>query len=140
MLRRCANTPEPGPRRDVFMATTKDSAPPPTRTTRHHRVDYEFLGLLNLDFGIDFYSLNKAFMGVPPAPKKQAISLCEWALHSAKGDVEEAGRALRAWAKKNRTGTYDRRLVEAPEITYEGNAHERGVTGGGFLVGEGEYV
>jgi len=36
------------------------------RSTRHHRVDHEFLGLLEEDFGIDFYSLNKAFMGVPP--------------------------------------------------------------------------
>jgi hypothetical protein len=36
-------------------------------------VDYEFLGLLNEDFGIDFYSLNQAFIGVPAAPKKQAI-------------------------------------------------------------------
>src|SRR5215216_7937763 len=86
------------------------------RSTREHRVDYEFLGLLNEDFGIDFYSLNQAFMGVPPAPKRQAISLCEWAMKAARGDVEEAGRALRAWAKKNGKGLCDKRFVEAPEI------------------------
>jgi len=87
-------------------------------------VDYEFLGLLNEDFGIDLFSLNRAFMGVPPAPKKQAISLCEWAVRSAKGDVDEAGKALRAWAKKNGKGQYDRRLVEAPPLTWEQTEHE----------------
>ena len=97
------------------------------RFTRHHRVDYEFLGLLNEDFGIDFYSLNQAFMGVPAAPKKQAISLCEWAIRTAKGDVGEAGRALRAWAKKNDKGLYDKRLIEAPEITHEDNEHLRSI-------------
>ncbi len=97
------------------------------QSTRHHRADYEFLGLLNEDFGIDFYSLNRAFMGVPAAPKKQAISLCEWALRDAGGDVEEAGKALRAWAKKHGRGQYDRRLVEAPEITYEDNDHLRSI-------------
>ncbi len=97
------------------------------RSTRHHRVDYEFLGLLNEDFGIDFYSLNSAFMGVPPAPKRQAISLCEWAIKSAKGDTDEAGRALRAWATKNGKGLYNKHLIEAPEITYEDNEHIRSV-------------
>jgi hypothetical protein len=104
---------------------------PPTpvldRSTRHHRVDYEFLGLLNEDFGIDYYSLNQAFMGVPPAPKKQAIALSEWAIKAAEGDVEEAGKALRAWAKKNGKGRYDKRLVEAPEITHEHNDHLRSI-------------
>ena len=95
------------------------------RSTREYRVDHEFLGLLNEDFGIDFFSLNRAFMGVPPAPKRQAIAVCEWAIRAAKGDAEEAGRALRAWAKKNGTGQYDRRLLEAPEITYEQSTHER---------------
>ena len=96
-------------------------------STRHHRVDYEFLGLLNEDFGIDFYSLNQAFMGVPASPKRQAISLCEWAIRAAKGDVEEAGRALRAWAKKNGKGLYNKHLIEAPEVTYEANEHLRSV-------------
>ena len=97
------------------------------RSTRQIRCDHVFLGLLNQDFAIDFYSLNSAFMGIPPAPKKQAISLCEWAIRVAKGDVEEAGKALRAWAKKNGKGLYDRRLVEAPETTYEENDRLRSV-------------
>lgn len=100
---------------------------PTTPTTRHHRVDYEFLGLLNEDFSIDFFSLNQAFIGVPSAPKKQAIALCEWAIRVASGDVEEAGKLLRAWAKKNGHGQYDRRLLEAPEFTYEHNDHLRSI-------------
>jgi hypothetical protein len=111
----------------VIDTTIAQPAHPSTRTTRHHRVDHEFLGLLNEDFGIDFYSLNQAFMGVPAAPKRQAISLCEWAIRSAKGDIEEAGKALRAWAKKNGKGQYDRRLVEGPELTYEHNDHLRSI-------------
>jgi hypothetical protein len=98
-----------------------------THSTREHRVDEDFLALLEEDFGIDLYSLYKAFMGVPPASKKQAISLCEWATRSAKGDVEEAGKALRAWAKKHGKGTYDRRLTDAPEITYEYNDYLRSI-------------
>ena len=97
------------------------------RTTRHHRANYEFLGLLNEDFGIDFYSLNQAFMGVPAAPKKQAISLCEWAIRAAKGDADEAGRTLRAWAKKHCKGLYARELVATPETTYEHNEHLRSI-------------
>jgi hypothetical protein len=97
------------------------------RSTRHHRVDYEFLGLLNEDFGIDFYSLNQAFMGVPAAPKRQAISLCEWARKVTTGDTHEAGRALRAWAKKNGKGLYAHELIEAPEVTYEDNEHLRSI-------------
>ena len=107
------------------MATTSVPSGRRVRTTRHHRVDYEFLGLLNEDFGIDYYSLNKAFMGVPPAPKKQAIQLCEWAVRMAKGDVDEAGRALRAWAKRHGAGLYSPKIVEAPPLTYEQTEHER---------------
>jgi hypothetical protein len=109
------------------MAITKDTVAPTTRTTRHHRVDEAFLALLEEDYGIDAYSLHKAFLGVPPAPKKQAIALCEWAIRAAKGDVEEDGKALRAWAKKSGKGTYDRRLVEAPEEIYEYNEFLRSI-------------
>jgi hypothetical protein len=91
-----------------------------TRTTREYRVDENFLALLEEDFGIDQY-------GVPPAPQKQAIALCEWAIRSAKGDVDEAGNALRAWARKNGCGQYDRRLLEAPEITYDDNDYLRSI-------------
>ena len=97
------------------------------RSTRQIRCDHEFLGLLNEDFGIDFYSLNQAFMGVPSAPKKRAIALCEWAARAGDGDPDEAGKALRAWAKKNAKGLYDRRLIEAPETTYEDNEHLRSI-------------
>jgi hypothetical protein len=97
------------------------------RSTRHHRCDYPFLELLKEDYGIDASSLHKAFMGVPAAPKKQAISLCEWAVRAAPGDVGEAGDALRAWARKHGAGTYSRRLVEGPELTYEHNDFLRSV-------------
>ena len=83
------------------------------RSTRHHRVDYDFLGLLHEDYGIDYYSLNKAFMGAPSAPKKQAIALCEWAVVAVGGDEEGAGKALRAWARNRGVGLYDRRLLES---------------------------
>ena len=67
------------------------------RTTRHHRCDYPFLELLEEDFGIAQFSLRQAFMGVPPAPKKQAIAVCEWAVREA-SDPEEAGDLVRGWA------------------------------------------
>jgi len=60
-------------------------------------------------------------MGVPRASKKEAIALCEWAVRAAAGDPDEAGGALRAWAKKHARGTYDPRLVSAPALTYEQN-------------------
>ena len=66
-------------------------------------------------------------MGVPAAPKKQAIAICEWAIKAAKGDVDDAGKALRAWAKKNSKGCYTRELVEGPEHTYEDNEHLRNI-------------
>lgn len=88
------------------------------RSTRHHRVDERFLDLLEEDFGIDAYSLNKAFMGMPAAPKRQAISLCEWSVRAAGGNAEEAGAALRAWAKKHKAGAYNPHLLEAPAPTY----------------------
>ena len=90
----------------------------PIRTTRHHRCDEDFFELLEEDFSIDAYSLTKAFMGCRPAPKKQAIQLCEWAIRSANGDPDEAGKALRAWAKRHGVGRYDRRLIEAPPATF----------------------
>jgi hypothetical protein len=96
------------------MTTTKDSASSAHRATRNHRVDEAFLNLLEEDFGIEQYSLRKSFYGAPAAPKRQAIELCEWAIRTAKGDVDEAGAALRAWARKNKSGAYDPRLIDAP--------------------------
>ena len=87
---------------------------PAVRTTRHHRVDDEFLGLLEEDFQIDAYSLRKAFFGVP---KKQAIAVAEWAVYNA-GCPEQAGEAIRHWARRRGVGLYDRRLLEAPPVTY----------------------
>jgi hypothetical protein len=71
------------------------------RTTRHHRVDQDFLELLEEDFGIPEFALSNAFMGFPAEPKKSAIRLCEWASRSA-----DPGRALLAWARKNGRGTF----------------------------------
>ena len=66
-------------------------------------------------------------MGVPPAPKRQSNALCEWAIRTAKGDVDEAGKALRAWAKKNGEGQYAHELLEVPEATYEYNDYLRSI-------------
>lgn len=103
------------------MSTTEHTAPPATRTTKHHRVDEPFLELLEEDFGIESFNLRAAFMGGIPAPKLQAIRLCEWAYRSARGNPEEAGKALRAWARKNRTGTYDPPLNDQETPTYGGH-------------------
>ena len=79
----------------------KSSAPPAHRTTRHHRVDPDFLELLEEDFGIPFYALRNAFYGVPPAPKREAIALCEWAVRA-----DDPARALLGWARKNHRGAF----------------------------------
>jgi hypothetical protein len=105
--------------------TIKSSAP---RTTRHHRVDEDFLAILEEDFGISQFALRSAFLGVPPAPKKESIALCEWAIRSARvpGDPDEAGDALRAWARKNRRGQFDPRLQDGEPMTFAG-VEARGV-------------
>jgi hypothetical protein len=129
--RRCGNTPRPGPQGASPMA--RISLPRrtrPVRTTHHHRCDYFFLDLLEQDFGISQFSLRSAFIGVPSAPKRQAIALCELAINAAGGDPEEAGDLLRAWAKKQGVGSYNPRLIEAPELTWEHTAHERAVREG----------
>jgi hypothetical protein len=95
-------------------------------STRHHRCDEAFLELLELDFGIPQFFLRAAFMGSPPAPMKQSIKVCQWAVRAAAGDPEEAGKALRAWARKRGVGTYDPRLNDPEPPTFGG--HEaRGV-------------
>jgi hypothetical protein len=106
------------------------------RTTHHHRCDYSFLDLLEQDFGISQFSLQSVFMGVPSAPKRQAIALCELAINAAGGDPEEAGDLLRAWAKKQGVGSYNPRLIEAPELTWEQTAHQRAVREGRLPSGE----
>lgn len=95
------------------------------RSTRHHRTDEAFARLLDQDFGLrPFHSL--ALVGVP---KKAAIAVCAWAAENV-ADSEERGEAVVAWARKRGVGRYDRRLIEAPEITYEANDHERRVGSG----------
>jgi hypothetical protein len=111
------------------MAETSLSRKRRERTTRHHRCDFGFLELLEEDFGISQFSLRQAFMGVPPAPKKQAIEVCEWATHRA-GDPEEAGRMVRGWAKNRGVGMYHPAILGAQELTYEQTAHERRVREG----------
>jgi hypothetical protein len=83
------------------MSSTTESSPTGHRTTRHHRCTHEFIGLLEDDFGIARHALINAFMGVPAAPKREAIALCEWALKA-----DDPARALLAWARKNRRGTF----------------------------------
>jgi hypothetical protein len=100
------------------------------RSTRHHRCDYEFLDLLEEDFGISQFSLRQAFMGVPPAPKKQAIEVCEWAIRVASRDVEKASGAIRGWAKNRGVGMYHPAILGGPELTYEQTAHERALREG----------
>lgn len=95
----------------------------PRRTARHHRVGEDFLAILEEDFGISQFALRSAFYGLPDVPKKEAIALCEWATRSAGGDPDEAGDALRAWARKHGRGTYDRRLQYPEPPTYCGRAH-----------------
>lgn len=90
------------------------------RSTRHHRVDEEFLDILHEDFGIPKFSLVRAFDGVPPAPKKQAIAICEWALKKAGGDPDAAADRLRGWAKRRKVGRYHPNLVGAPPLTFGG--------------------
>ena len=92
------------------------------RTTRHHRCDEDFLALLHEDFGISMFALGRAFMGVPPAPKRQAIALCEWAVRTAGGDPDQASDALRAWATKNKKGQYDPRLQDDEIMTFGGRS------------------
>jgi hypothetical protein len=102
--------------------TKESSAPHAPPSTRHHRVDDRFLELLEEDFGISQFALRSAFMGIPAAPKKQAIKLCEWAIRAseASGNPEGAGDALRAWAKKHQAGAFDPRLVGGPPLTWGG--------------------
>lgn len=89
-------------------------------TTRQYRCDEDFLEILHEDFGISIFALSRAFLGMPPAPKRQAIALCEWATRTAGRDPVEASDALRAWATKNRCGQYDPRLQDGEPMTFAG--------------------
>jgi hypothetical protein len=99
-----------------------------TPGSRRHRCDHPFIGLLAEDYGIPPHVLQAAFIGVPSVPKSEAIALCEWAMRRG-GGPDRAGEALRAWARKYGRGSYDPRLIDAPELTHEAAAHERAVEG-----------
>ncbi len=86
----------------------------PKRTTRHHRVDEDFVGLLHGDFGVAPWELQAAFVGVPSVPKKQAIKVCEWAERTT-DDVGERGRMLRSWARKHNKGSYHPNIIAGPD-------------------------
>ena len=96
----------------------QDTATAPQRTTRHHCVDEDFLTILEKDFGIDEFALRRVFLVGIPAPKREAIELCEWA--ATKDDPE---RALRNWAKKHGRSAYDRRTQDPEPPTWNGRAH-----------------
>lgn len=87
------------------------------RSTRGHRSDEAFLELLEEDFGISQFSLRSAFLGIPSAPKKQAIAVCEWAVTKAH-DPEEAGDLIRRWARNRRVGLYHPDIAGAPPLTF----------------------
>lgn len=85
------------------------------RSTRRHRCDEEFLGLLEEDFGVGEFVLRRALLDGVPAPKKQAIEICEWA--ATKDDPDAA---LKNWAKKNGRGAYDPRNQDGEPATFGG--------------------
>jgi hypothetical protein len=98
-------------------------------STRHHRCDADFLRLLAEDFGIDRFSLTQAFLGVPPAPKRQAIAVCAWA-EGKTADRVERGVLVRRWAKNRGVGMYHPTILAAPPLTWEQSEHERRVREG----------
>lgn len=93
------------------------------RSTRRHRCDEEFLEILEQDFGIAQFSLRQAFLGMPPAPKKQAIEVCEWTATKS-DDPEERGRMVRGWARRRKVGQYHPAITGAPAPTFAGQVAE----------------
>ena len=109
------------PAGDSFIARpAPPSGGPRGRTTRHHRVDRAFLALLEADFGIGLPDLAAALDTGRPAPKREAIALCEWAIRAARGDADRAGDALRAWARKHGRGAYHPAIIGGPPLTRNG--------------------
>jgi hypothetical protein len=91
----------------AYAGDKKNGGRPPTRTIRHHRCDEAFLDLLQEDFGIARFALNMAFMGCPREPKKAAIEISAWAARQ-----DDPDRALLAWARKNRRGSFASSAME----------------------------
>jgi hypothetical protein len=86
----------------------------------NHLVDEEFTVLLDEDFNIGSFSLNRAFTGSPSATKKQAIEICEFYTEQADGDPVEAGRMIRAWAQSLKVGQYHPAIQGGPALTFGG--------------------
>lgn len=83
------------------MSTTSQAPPAPARnshqaSTKHHRVDGRFAVILEEDFGVPAAIILDALEG---EPKKQAISICEWASRT-----NNPAYALRCWSKKYNRG------------------------------------
>lgn len=58
----------------------------------------------------------------------EALAVCFWAESKSAGG-DERGEMIVRYCRKHGVGRYDRRLIEAPEITYHDNEHERRVRG-----------
>ena len=69
------------------------------------RCDFEFLQMLEEDYGIRQFSLRSAFLGMPAARRREAVAVCETALEKA-GDTEETGDLVRRWARERKVGMY----------------------------------
>jgi len=80
--------------------------------------DYQFLELLEEDYGIRQFHLRAAFMGVP-ARKLGAIAVCELAIAET-DDPEEAGEIVRQWAKERKVGSYHPHITGVPPLTFGG--------------------
>ena len=83
------------------------------------RCDYDFLDLLEEDYGIRQFHLRSAFMGIPSARKLDAIAVCERAIAET-DDPEDAGDLVRQWARKRKVGMYHPALTGAPPLTFNG--------------------
>jgi hypothetical protein len=76
-----------------FMATTTVQG-----TTAHIKVDERYAGLLAEDFGLSKATITRALID---EPQRAAIAICEWASRT-----DQPTRALLAWARKHRAGSY----------------------------------
>ena len=64
-------------------------------STRHIRCDEDFCYLLEEDFGVAYFALSAALLGMPREPKKAAIAITAWAQ-----EQDDPEKALLSWARK----------------------------------------
>lgn len=83
------------------------------------RCDFEFLKMLEEDYGIRQFSLRSAFLGIPTAGRREAVAVCETALKKAR-DLEEAGELVRRWARECEVGMYQPAIVGGSPLTFGG--------------------